>query len=173
MIKEQIAELIYNNYIKPDRHFENTPLSLAGDIIRIFEQANPIQAGEDGLVKERYIEDKDIECFCGNSIKLLELYRLAKEAGLIQVQKALDKSQAKQKQAEAVACKHNITGKLIEIAGKQYKEFGTKEYEPDYSKLEQIVHKQVTGEGINYCYLEYLICCECDTILEKNEVYTV
>jgi hypothetical protein len=122
-IKEQIKELISQDValfdcqgdcpdevaIYEKKHYGKTIRTdnycnecFTSKIVKIFEQANPIQAGEDGLVKERYIEDKDIECFCGNSIKLLELYRLAKEAGLIQVQKALDESQAKQKQAEAV-----------------------------------------------------------------------
>lgn len=101
-IKEQIKDYFKSGITR------KTIEELSNDITDIFTlwlDSNgylPIQAGEDGLVKERYIEDKDIECFCGNSIKLLELYRLAKEAGLIQVQKALDESQAKQKQAEAV-----------------------------------------------------------------------
>ena len=69
-------------------------------------------------------------------------------------------------------CSHTLRSKLIEIPGKDGKMFGTLEYEPDYDKLEKIAHKIATGEGINYCYLEFVYCNNCHKILEINQVFT-
>lgn len=71
-----------------------------------------------------------------------------------------------------MTCRHRIRGKLIEIPGKDGHKFGTAKYEMDYAKLERIAHKMETGEGPDFCYLEYLICCRCDKVLEVNEVFT-
>lgn len=70
-----------------------------------------------------------------------------------------------------MGCKHLIRGKLIEIPGKDGHKFGTKDYEMDYAKLEKIAHQQAMREELSFCYLEYLICCQCDKILEIHEVF--
>lgn len=75
-------------------------------------------------------------------------------------------------QGDMAKCEHKITSKLIEIPGEDGHMFGTEDYIMDYKKLTQIAHKMATGEGEEYCYLEYLVCTECDTILEKNEIFT-
>lgn len=69
-------------------------------------------------------------------------------------------------------CQHKLRSKLIEIPGKDGKMWGTPEYEPDYDKLEKIAHKVATGKGINYCYLEFVYCNNCDKILEHIQVFT-
>ena len=69
-------------------------------------------------------------------------------------------------------CEHKVLSKLIEIPGEDGKMFGTPEYKGDYAKLEKIAHKMATDEGPEYCYLEYLFCYDCDTILETSQVFT-
>ena len=69
-------------------------------------------------------------------------------------------------------CPHKLWSKLIEIPGKDGKMWGTPEYEPDYRKLEAIAHKMATGEGINYCYLEFVFCNSCGKILEQTQIFT-
>ncbi len=72
---------------------------------------------------------------------------------------------------KTMVCKHRIRGKLIEIPGKDGHKFGTAGYEMDYAKLERIAHQQAIGEELSFCYLEYLVCCQCNKILEVNEVF--
>jgi hypothetical protein len=63
-------------------------------IVKIFEQANPIQAGEDGLLADEEIQELYDSDDYGDG------FALWKEIAIRQ--KALTESQAKQKQAEAV-----------------------------------------------------------------------
>ncbi len=69
-------------------------------------------------------------------------------------------------------CPHTLQSKLIEIPGKDGKMWGTLEYEPDYDKLGKIARKVATGEGVNYCYLEFVYCNGCSKILEIIQVFT-
>lgn len=120
-IKKQIKDTICNicEYWYSDCPAYETPMRchcsgdcsqewIIEDILKIFEQANSIQAGKDGLVTKQELiaayygieVNNDLD---GDDYMVERLRRIAK------VQKALDESQAKQKQAEVV---NGIMGKV-------------------------------------------------------------
>lgn len=79
-IKEQIEKLLEDK----DAHFTANWV-VTDKILKIFEQANPIQAGKDGLAKNPYLEDLEDKLYP----KTCELVGKAFEQGC-KSQKALD-----------------------------------------------------------------------------------